>query len=68
MSGTLKLQRDVSSLLDQLMPTLPMEPEVGVEVGEGEEEVELVGVGDGLAAGVSVGEELSVGEGLEGGV
>ena len=68
MSGDLKLQRDVSSLLDQLMPTLPMEPEVGVEVGEGEEEVELVGVGDGLAAGVSVGEELSVGEGLEGGV
>lgn len=48
------------------MPTLPMEPEVGVEVGEGEEE--LVGVGDGLAAGVSVSEELSVGEGLEGGV
>lgn len=68
MSGPLKLQRDVSSLLDQLMPTLPMEPEVGVEVGEGEEEVELVGVGDGLAAGVTVSEELSVGEGLEGGV
>ena len=50
------------------MPTLPIEPEVGVEVGEGEEEVELVGVGDGLAAGVLVSEELSVGEGLEGGV
>lgn len=48
--GEAKLQRDVSSLLDQLMPTLPtVEPEVGVEVGEGEEELLVVGVGDGLA-------------------
>jgi hypothetical protein len=49
-----KLQREVSSLLDQARPTFPGELEAGVGEGEEEEVVVEDGEGDGVEEGVSV--------------